>query len=177
MSTIVDIRSSLTARIAELTELTEELATLQAALDALGTDNGVLVEAIVVTDQESPDLEYNRAVVHAERMAMEEAKHEHPTSIRKRDRLYELLRHKYVSEIGSEDSGETVASPEPLPNRERMVKSTRHTNKSAAQVRGSRANQILTLSDMGWTAQEIADETGAHPNYVYTVIRKDKDNQ
>jgi hypothetical protein len=170
MSTLVDIRSSIASRI---TELTDQLAPLQAALEALGTDNGTEVSAIVVTDQESPDVKRNRAVVHAERMAMEEAKKEHPTAKRKRDRLYDLLRTKYISEIDTD----TEVAVTPLPNRTRMVKSPKRTGKSTAKVRGTRALEILALSDMGCSPQEIMEETGAHPNYVYKVIRDHRKNR
>jgi hypothetical protein len=182
MSTIVDIRSSIAAQI---TTLTDQLAPLQAALDALGDDNGTVVSAIVVTDQESPDVKRNRAVVHAERMAMEEAKKEHPTAKRKRDRLYDLLRTKYISEIDTESE----VAVTPLPNRTRMVKSPKRTGKSvaatkrtasrsiASRARGDRAREILSLHDMGCSPQEIMEETGAHPNYVYKVIRDDRNNR
>jgi hypothetical protein len=176
MSTLVDIRSSIAAQI---TALTDQLVPLQAALDALG-DNGTVVDAIVVTDQETPDMEYNRAVVHAERMAFAEAKKEHPTATRKRDRLYDLLRTKYISEIASAEIDKAI---EPtvvaLPNRRHVVKPTKRTGRrraAAARARGDRAREILTLSDMGLSAQEIVEETGAHPNYVYKVIRDDRNN-
>jgi hypothetical protein len=105
---------------------------------------------------------------------MEEATKEHPTAKRKRDRLYDLLRTKYISEITDAVEPTVVA----LPNRKSMVKSTKRTGKSVsvARARGSRAREILTLSDMGLSAQEIAEETGAHPNYVYKVIRDDRNN-
>jgi hypothetical protein len=167
MSTLVDIRSSIESQI---TTLTDQLAPLQAALDALKDDNGTMVSAIVVTDQESLPIssnsEYNSAVVRAERMAFEEAKKEHPTAKRKRDRLYDLLRAKYISEIDVPAS----ESPKPLPNRTRMVKSTK-------RPRGDRAREILSLHDMGCSPQEIMEETGAHPQYVYKVIRDDRNNK
>jgi hypothetical protein len=176
MSTLVDIRSSIAAQV---TTLTDQLAPLQAALDALGDDNGTEVSAIVVTDKETPDMEYNRAVAHAERMAFDEAKKEHPTAKRKRDRLYDLLRTKYISEIASAEIDKAI---EPkvvaLPNRERVVKSAKRTGKSAtATVRGARALEILSLHDMGCSPQEIMEETGAHPNYVYKVIRDHRNSK
>ena len=41
------------------------------------------------------------------------------------------------------------------------------------RVYGTRADEIMELTDQGLSAKEIAEELGTHPNYVYLVRRRE----